>query len=145
MRGRLNHPTDRETGSALLLVPIALLVVLMLALLTVDGGRALLVHRRSAAEATTIANDLAAVGVDRRAFQEDGVVRLAPEAELRRLTDSLPAVGRLTVTRIDDLTVEVRVTRSVTPWMGNGSLPGWGVIEVGAAARGSIRAPGPTS
>jgi hypothetical protein len=125
----------------LLLVPVAVLIVLMLAVLTIDGGRALLVQRRSAGEAAAIANDLAALGLDRSAFQQEGALRLLPEGELIARAAALPRDGDLTVRRIDDRTVEVRVSRSVTPWLGNGSLPGWGVLEVGATARGVLRSP----
>lgn len=130
-----------ERGSALLLVPVAVLIVLMLAVLTIDGGRALLVQRRSAGEAAAIANDLAALGLDRSAFQQEGALRLLPERELIARAAALPRDGDLTVRRIDDRTVEVRVSRSVTPWLGNGSLPGWGILEVGATARGVLRSP----
>ena len=132
-----------ERGSALLLVPAAVLIVLMLMILTVDGGRALLVQRRAAGDAATIANDLAALGLDRRAFQEEGLVRLLPEGDLLARAAGLPHDGEISVTRLDDLTVEVRVRRSVAPWLGNGSLPGWGVLEVGATARGVLRSPAP--
>ena len=133
------HRSDR--GSALLLVPVAVLIVLLLLTLTVDGGRALVVQRRAASEATAIANDLAALGLDRRAFQEEGELRLLPEAELAARAAPLLRRGQLSVRRIDDLTVEVRVTDSVVPWVGNGSLPGWGAIDVGATARGELRSP----
>ena len=132
---------DGDRGSALLLVPVAVLIVLMLMILTVDGGRALLVQRRSAAEAATIANDLAALGLDRQAFQEEGILRLLPEGELVARATGLAGDGQIAVTRVDDLTVEVRISRSVVPWLGNGSLPGWGVVEVGATARGVLRSP----
>lgn len=141
MPRRLSSARRDERGSALLLVPVAVLVVLMLLTLTIDGGRALLVQRRTASDATAIANDLAALGLDRRAFQEDGAVRLLPEAELAARATTLPRDGDLSIRRVDDLTVEVVITRSVVPWVGNGSLPGWGVIEVGATARGELRAP----
>ena len=128
MPGSLRPPQGADRGSALLLVPVAVLIVLMLAILTVDGGRALLVQRRAAGDAASIANDLAALGLDRRAFQEDGVVRLLPEDDLAARAAGLFGAGDASVRRIDDLTVEVRIRRSVVPWLGNGSLPGWGVL-----------------
>lgn len=129
--------TDR--GSALLLVPAAVLVVLGLAVLTVDGSRALVAQRRSAAEAVSLANDLAALGVDREAYQLGGAIRLLPEAELRRLAGRLAADGQVSVRRIDDLVVEVRVETTVVPWWGRGGMPGLGPLRVGATARGDLR------
>lgn len=131
-------PGRDERGSALLLVPVAVLIVLGLAMLTVDGSRALLAQRRASATATAVANDLAAVGVDRSAFQAGGDLRLLPEADLRRIAAGLIDDGSMTVRRIDDQSVEVRIELTVTPWWGRGSLPGLGETVVGATARGQL-------
>ncbi|MEM9606129.1 MAG: hypothetical protein AAGA99_01830 [Actinomycetota bacterium] len=127
-----------DRGSAVLLVPAAVLIVLGLAMLTVDGSRALLAQRRAAAAATAVANDLAALGVDRAGFQLDGELRLLPEPELRGLATALVADGVVTVRRVDDRSVEVRVEITVTPWWGRGALPGLGELRVGAPARGDL-------
>ncbi len=136
-----------DTGSALLLVPAAVLVVVAVAVLSVDGGRALAVQRATASAASAVANDVAALGFDRGVYQLDGTIRLVDSGRLGALARArLGSQGRaapwaLEVARLDDRRVQVRVSTSVEPWWGRGPLPGIGRRTVGATAVGYLAGP----
>ncbi|MBK9181086.1 MAG: hypothetical protein IPM45_16275 [Acidimicrobiales bacterium] len=70
------HP--RERGSALLLFPAAVAVVLVLSAIAVDLSIALLGQRELAAAAAAAANDAVAAGLDEAAFRSTGEYRLDP-------------------------------------------------------------------
>lgn len=122
-----------DTGSALVLVPAVILVVVGLLVATVDVAHAHLRARGLEGEAAGIANDLATLGVDVEHFQSTGEVRLRAEHELASLADAL--TGRaITVRRVDDLTVEVTLRAAVPPLIGPTSA--LGTTSISSTVRG---------
>ncbi|MGI9032392.1 MAG: hypothetical protein ACR2HY_01640 [Acidimicrobiales bacterium] len=97
----------RQQGSALLLFPAAVLVVIVLAAITVDSAIAFLGQREVANAVVSAANDAAGEGVGNRAFYRGGRVDLDPGA-VRQV-----AVGRVTAAldaaRFHGLSVDVVV------------------------------------
>ncbi len=131
-----------DRGSAALLVPVGVLVVVILGGLTVDIGRAVAVQRSVSSRAVAVANDLGVLGIDRDAFLDQGAVRLRPEADLRRIAAGVGAAGpgEVTVTRVSDQEVVVEVVATVDPVFVPGSL-GLGATEVHARATGTATLP----
>jgi hypothetical protein len=67
---------QRERGSVLLLLPVAVLILVALAGISVDGAVALGAQRDLVATAEAAASDAAALGVDLDGLRRDGQVRL---------------------------------------------------------------------
>ena len=67
-----------ESGSVLLLMPAAVLIVLLLGSIAVDFSSAYLAERELSALAGAAANDAATFGLDEAAFRRDGTYRLDP-------------------------------------------------------------------
>ncbi len=89
------HRSRDESGTALLLVPVGILVVMILAAITVDAAVVYLGERAAFDSASGAANDLAAVSLDEVAYRADGSVR--PRDDLPRLVSSIvPAVETAT-------------------------------------------------
>jgi Flp pilus assembly protein TadG len=93
-----------ERGSALMLMPAAVLVFVVLGAIAVDFAVAFLGEREVSNAAAAAANDAAGAALDRDRFYADGALRLDPAAAQR--------VGRAAVAaaELDDLDdVRVRV------------------------------------
>lgn len=138
-----------DRGSALLLVPAGVLVVLVLASIVIDNAVVFLAEREAAAAASSAANDVASMALDEVALREGSGVSLDPEL-LDAVAPALTAVTRsqlsaafvdgtvsVSFVMVDDTTVEVTVSgaarRVVGPF-------GWAerTREVSASARGTI-------
>lgn len=76
--------TSSERGTALLLVPVGVLIVALLASITVDSAAAFVAQREATSAASSLANDLVTLAVDESALRLRGVYRLDP-SRLRHL------------------------------------------------------------
>ena len=94
----------RERGSALMLMPAAVLVFVVLGAIAVDFAVAFLGEREVSNAAAAAANDAAGAALDRDRFYADGAVRLDPRAADRVGRAAVAAAG------LEDLReVDVRV------------------------------------
>ena len=84
----------RERGTALVMAPVCLLVVLGLGTVAVDGAVVHSAQRRLLAVCAAAADDAAGM-VDARAVQHDGSVRLDPAAARRVAVARLGAARRI--------------------------------------------------
>ncbi|HCB34406.1 MAG TPA: hypothetical protein DEP66_01685 [Acidimicrobiaceae bacterium] len=139
-----------ESGSALLLMPAGVLIVVVMGALMVDSAAAFLAEREAEATAAGLANDLATVALDERFLRLTGVYRIAErrvkaaESTLARLADEqLSAVfvpGTTNVAVAVAGPTEVRVTvsgrarRIIGPFGWTSLSPTYGV-EASATAR----------
>jgi Flp pilus assembly protein TadG len=82
-----------EDGNTLILMPVAFLVLLVLAALTVDGAAAYLGQRRVADLAAGLAND-AVAAVSEQAFYEGGQVAIQDGRARVRRQQVLDTLGR---------------------------------------------------
>jgi len=108
---------DRQRGSALLLFPAAVLIVLVLAAITVDTSIAFLGQRELANATAAAANDAASRAVDGQAFYQGDRIELDPYAVELVATERV----RLAIDQSRHRALEVRVTaaapsRSGCPW-----------------------------
>jgi len=99
----------RERGSALLLLPAAVLVMIVLGAIAVDFSIAFLGERELAGATAAAANDAAARAVSNRAFYREGVVILDAATAGELATDEVRSA--LDPQRYHD----VRVTVGVAP------------------------------
>lgn len=101
-----------DRGSALLLMPAAVLVVLVLGAIAVDAAVAFLAERELAAAAAAAANDAATAGLDEDALRRGGGYRLDPALVEAAVARALTARGVDPATAVDVAVVgtEVRVT-----------------------------------
>lgn len=67
---------DSERGSALLLVPAGVLIVVLLASIAVDSTAAFLAQREAQAAASALANDLVSLALDEPSLRHHGSYRL---------------------------------------------------------------------
>lgn len=72
------HPRQCQRGTALLLIPVGVLVVTLLGSITVDSAAAFLATREAESVASSLANDLASLALDEAALRRHGVYRLDP-------------------------------------------------------------------
>ena len=115
-------PVSRnESGSALILIPAGVLIVVILGAIMVDGGLAFLGEREAVNAATAAANDVVNLGFDDAHFRDTGEMRLIESnADLAAITRAavsrresnvlIPGSVSVTVTRIDAQRAEVAVT-----------------------------------
>jgi uncharacterized membrane protein len=96
-----------ERGSVLLLFPVAVLVVVILAAITVDSTVMFLGQREVANAVAGAANDAASVGVGNSSFYRAGAVELDPGTVERLAMERVRAA--LDAGRFRDLRVEVAV------------------------------------
>ncbi|WP_419945836.1 hypothetical protein [Candidatus Poriferisodalis sp.] len=86
--GQYESSTSRgrecERGTALLLVPVGVLIVALLASITVDSAAVFVAQREAASAASSLANDLLTLAIDEAALRRHGVYRLDP-SRLRHL------------------------------------------------------------
>ena len=106
----------RDTGSVLLLMPAAVLIVLVLAAIAVDTAIVHLARRELVAGADSAANDAVTYGLDERRFRAGEGYRLDPDRVEQAVLDTLEADGLLdrlsappqvTVTGQSAITVEL--------------------------------------
>ncbi len=115
------HPSER--GSAMLLVPAALIIVALFASLTLDAAHAFLMQRELTATADAMANDaIAAIDADRIyqgepiALVEDNRLRaLVEESRSARVSDVVTAEN-VTIRRIENAGVEIELSATVRPY-----------------------------
>ena len=96
----------RERGSALMLMPAAALVFIVLGAIAVDFAVAFLGEREVSNAAAAAANDVAGAALDQDRFYADGALRLDPVAAERV---GRSAVGAAGLEDLDDLDVRVEV------------------------------------
>ncbi len=143
-RPSLRSARRRERGSALLLFPAAVAVVLVLAAIAVDLSIAFLGERALTVAAAAAANDAVAAGLDEAAFRSTGTYRLDPvraetaaRSTIDRQRSSLPAHLEIAVA-VEDDRVTVRLAGSV-PYLFAPSVPGAPrQVEVDATAEARI-------
>ncbi len=144
-----------ERGTALLLVPVGVLIVTLLASITIDSAAAFVAQREAASAASSLANDLVTLAVDESALRRQGVYRLDP-SRLRHLrawaqrttSDRVSAVfepGSITVTvsQAGPAAVHVSVSGSARRIIGLiGSVQGSATRRIEAETTGRIRLSG---
>ena len=140
-----------ERGTALLLVPVGVLIVTLLASITVDSAAAFVAQREAASAASSLANDLVTLAVDESALRRQGVYRLDP-SRLRHLrswaqraaADRVSAVFEpgsiaVTVSPAGPASVRVAVTGSARRIIGLiGSVRGAATRRIEAEATGRV-------
>lgn len=115
------RPRD-ERGSALLLVPTGILVMLVLASITVDATTAFMAERSAASVASAAANDVASLALDVEHYRLTGEYRLSADRSARAVPEVRAAVEtqlgalfepgstEITIVVLDASRVEVRVS-----------------------------------
>lgn len=96
-----------DRGSVLLLFPVAVLVVVILAAITVDSAVMFLGQREVANAAAGAANDAATIGVGNTSFYRAGVVELDPGTVQRLAAERVRAA--LDAVRFEDIRVDAVV------------------------------------
>lgn len=150
-------PDDRASdqgGSALLLMPTGVLVVVVLASLAVDAALVFTAQRQLVDAASAAANDAVTAGLDRDRFYECGAMALDDDRVRSVVLDSLQqrsadiveGVGAVTLGR-DDAgapTVTVQVHGSVETIFARALPAGWREQTVTASAT-AVASAGPTA
>ena len=115
-------PRRRESGSALMLMPAAVLIVLMMLGIAVDESRVFLARRELADLAATAANDAVTRGLDQSRFRSDGsyvLSRTAVEesvlATLATADLAAPVSGHAVGIGNNEPTVTVTLTAELAP------------------------------
>jgi len=142
-------PVRDERGSALLLVPAGILIVLVLTAITVDASLGFMAERSAANIASSAANDMASLGIDVDHFRETGEYRLAGDLDAAMAVVSasaqaqagslfIPGTLSVEINRIDLVNVEVvvrgQVDRLIMPSLTSGPF------EISARATGTVDA-----
>jgi len=99
-----------ERGSALALMPAAVLVFVVLGAIAVDFAVAFLAEREVSNAAAAAANDAAGAALDQERFYADGAIRLDPASARSIGRASVAAAG---LDHLDDLDVRVSVRGDV--------------------------------
>lgn len=132
-----------------MLVPTAILVLLLLAAMAVDGAVAYLGQRQLGNALASAANDAAGAGLDPAAYYGSGLVVLDPAATVAAVCASLATQPHAL---LHALQVEVGVSGAAVEVAGRAQVdavfgspfPGWGVRTVTASATAdAAQAPGP--
>lgn len=144
-----------ERGTALLLVPVGVLIVTLLASITVDSAAAFVAQREATSAASSIANDLVTLAVDESVLRSQGLYRLDPSRlrhlrawAQRTISDRVSAVfepGSITVTvsQAGPAAVRVSVSGSARRIIGLiGSVQGSATRRIEAETTGRIRLSG---
>jgi len=140
------HGID-ERGSALLLVPAGILIVIILAAITVDASLAFMAERSAASIASAAANDAASLAIDIDHFRETGEYKIDPNiaetaevvaasARIQAGNMFIPGTLQVQVRVIDPTQVEVIVSGQVDRFI----LPSFasGPQHISARAIGTI-------
>lgn len=149
MRVRLQGKGRLDRGSALMLVPAGVLVLLLLAAIAVDSAAAYLGQRQLADELTAAVNDAATAGVSDHRFYGQGAVSLDPAATVAAVCRSLAAQGQ---PGLHEVRVAVAVAGAEVTARANAQVhavfgrlvPGFGTRPVAAEATADAEeGPGP--
>ena len=97
---------DRERGSVLALMPVAVLVFIVLGSMAVDASLAFLGEREVANLASAVANDAATQGIDVVRYYGTGELVIDP-VRVREVADA--AVARSGLDHLEGLTIETDV------------------------------------
>ena len=121
---RSGPPADRDHGSAMLLLPVAIIIVAMFAAVTINAAHAFLMQRELSATVDAVAND-AVAGVDPDGiYRGEGITLFADDARLHaiigrnlrgRIGDEV-MLDSVEVTRVDNAGVEVAAAATVKPY-----------------------------
>lgn len=136
-------PDRRERGSALMLMPAAVLVLLSLGAIAIDSAVVFMTQRALVTSTQAAVNDAVGYGLDRDNFTATGERHLDPGRVEDAVLDSLAAhdlryVGRPEIEFDPDLaTVTVRV-RAAAPAVLTGGFPGASTPVVTAEATASL-------
>ena len=137
-----------ERGSVLALMPAAVMIVIVLGAIAVDGSLAFLAERQVSNLAASVANDAATQGIAVERFYEDGTL-LLDDALVEAVADAALVQATESLGHLDDLTIDVVVlsadtvevtVRARTKTLFSRALPA--AVEhreVGAAARAVAR------
>ncbi|MCP3934571.1 MAG: hypothetical protein GY708_04270 [Actinomycetia bacterium] len=113
-----------ERGSALLLVPAGIIIVMALGAMTVNAALSYMAERSAARLASEVANDLATLGLDDEHFRSTGEYQLVPDISTLandRVAVAVTSAGgafvpgtlQISVRRLGADEIEVRVTADV--------------------------------
>jgi Flp pilus assembly protein TadG len=114
------RPSRTDGGSVLLLMPVAVLVVLVLAAITVDLGAVHLARKELVDAAAAAANDATTYGLSEAALRTDGSlvldrqraqIAIHQSLAARRVLDHLSGAPEVAID--DDARVTVHLTREV--------------------------------
>ncbi len=140
------HPSGRtghDGGSALVLMPAAVLVLIVLAAICVDLSAVQLRQRELVVAAQAAANDAAAVAFDEAGFYDDGIVALDARTARHVAAASLAANAPEAVIdgfRVDagSATVEIRVAATAATVFARGLPGGPRTVALRARARAAL-------
>lgn len=121
----LTHRRRDDTGSALMLMPAGVLVLLLLASLALDTAVVWLGQRELANAAAAAANDVAAIAIDETTFYADGTVRIdarradaIAHSHARAAHDTPLGEVRIDRLQVSGTRVEVTLSATVAPIIG---------------------------
>jgi len=98
--------SGNERGSAFILAPVAVVIIVFLSAIAIDASAMFLTRRTLSDVAAAAANDAAGAGLDADAFTHDGELRLDPSrARVAALASIEAQRGQLP----DDIEIDVRV------------------------------------
>ncbi|MCB0991215.1 MAG: hypothetical protein R2770_18490 [Acidimicrobiales bacterium] len=123
-QGRSSRRTTDQTGSALLLIPAGIVIVLALGAMTLNASVSYMAERSAASLASEVANDVATLALDQQHFRRTGEYQLVADlagavgwridaARGASRSGLIPGSVEVTVSRVDATTVEVVVTAEV--------------------------------
>ncbi|HYD08661.1 MAG TPA: hypothetical protein VEA78_01055 [Acidimicrobiales bacterium] len=102
-----------ERGSVLALLPAAVMIVIVLGAIAVDGSLTFLAERQVANLAASVANDAATQGLDVVQYYEHGTLTL-DESLVQAVADDAAAAAVASLSHLDDLVIEVDVIDAST-------------------------------
>ena len=102
-----------ERGSVLALMPAAVMIVIVLGAIAVDGSLAFLAERQVSNLAASVANDAATQGILVERFYEDGTLVL-DDALVQAVADAALVQATVSLAHLDDLTIDVAVVGADT-------------------------------
>ncbi len=117
-------PANRERGSAMLLLPVAIIIVAMFAAVTINAAHAFLMQRELSATVDAVANDAVAAIDPDGIYQGEGIALYDDDARLQvvvgqnlrgRIGDEV-TIDRIDITRVDSAGVEVAASATVKPY-----------------------------
>ncbi len=132
---------ERERGSAMLLVPAAMIIVVLMAAVTLDSAHAFLMQRELAATADALANDaIAAIDADRvyngdtlKLYADARLETIVAPSQTGRVGDEV-VPDKVVLRRIDDAGIEVELTARVRPYFSRILRPASWTIRATARA-----------
>jgi hypothetical protein len=97
-----------DRGSVLALLPAAVVIVIVLGAIAVDGTLAFLAERQVANLAASVANDAATQGLAVERFYEDGTLVL-DEALVRAVAADASVAAASSLSHLDDVEISIEV------------------------------------